>query len=625
MLGEVCAQQAPRLLGWPDGERRLGNYLQLAEDLQGARGRAPRPRACWPNSSGASPTPTPQRRRTAATGVRCRAGAHPHLHVSKGLTLDLVFLPYCATAVGGARRSEPPMARVHDGLARVGVLFAESGDAACQQEAAELRAEQVRLLYVGLTRRDWRPGWLGPCRDAHRTALGWLLHRAVDGSLPDKLDAAVTDDALRALRACAPQAIAIEAGADPPRWPRCRACTSMPARHRRRRARSGARWTATGGCTASPSWRARTAAPRSARPTTSSTARRSRRRRAAVALLRHALRQRAARGAGARGLRGLARPSRRAAANRPARATGAALQRAGFASEADQLEGVPVLSALVGATLNARMPEGPRLADLPPSQRLAEMEFHLALAPLQVDALLDLLHAHGVVPARRNFGERRRLEGLLTGRIDMVYEHDGRFHVLDYKSNLLPATMPPRSRARCSDSEYDLQYVLYTWRCIAGCASASAPRTTRVRTWAACATCSAAAWTSTTPRIQASTRPRSTRRWSRRWTACVTERPHEPARRAARRWLVARGGPWPRPEPAARPTPTRRIGCRPPPRSPAARSRTGTAACRCRRSACCSPRSTPNARRQYCRRSRTGWRCSRPRPGCMPAAKSALS
>jgi exodeoxyribonuclease V beta subunit len=139
-----------------------------------------------------------------------------------------------------------------------------------------------------------------------------------------------------------------------------------------------------------------------------------------------------------------------------------ALRHAGFASEADQLDGVPVLTALVSDTLNARMPEGARLADLPPAQRMAEMEFHLALAPVPVDALLALLHAHGLVAARRNFGERRRLEGLLTGRIDLVYEHGGRFHVLDYKSNLLPAYDAAALARAVQASEYDLQYVLYT-------------------------------------------------------------------------------------------------------------------------------------------------------------------
>src|SRR5690606_40531603 len=37
LLGELCAAQATRLLALVDGERRLTNYLQLAEQLQEAQ------------------------------------------------------------------------------------------------------------------------------------------------------------------------------------------------------------------------------------------------------------------------------------------------------------------------------------------------------------------------------------------------------------------------------------------------------------------------------------------------------------------------------------------------------------------------------------------------------------
>jgi exodeoxyribonuclease V beta subunit len=58
-----------------------------------------------------------------------------------------------------------------------------------------------------------------------------------------------------------------------------------------------------------------------------------------------------------------------------------ALDDFGFSSEADQEDGLLVLSAMIRETLNAPMPEGTRLAALPASARSAEMEFHLALSP----------------------------------------------------------------------------------------------------------------------------------------------------------------------------------------------------------------------------------------------------
>jgi exodeoxyribonuclease V beta subunit len=140
----------------------------------------------------------------------------------------------------------------------------------------------------------------------------------------------------------------------------------------------------------------------------------------------------------------------------------AALRQEGYGSEADLLGGGALLAQLVGATLNAPLPEGLRLCDLPRAARRDELEFHLSLAPVAVPALLALLHAHGVVAARRAFAARRRLEGLLTGRIDLLYEHAGRYFVLDYKSNRLPDYRPEALAAAVRESEYDLQYVLYT-------------------------------------------------------------------------------------------------------------------------------------------------------------------
>jgi exodeoxyribonuclease V beta subunit len=140
----------------------------------------------------------------------------------------------------------------------------------------------------------------------------------------------------------------------------------------------------------------------------------------------------------------------------------AALRDQGFASQSDLDEGVPILTFLIGETLNAAMPEGTRLAALAPEAMCVEMEFHFELAPVTVNAMLALLHAHGLVGERRGFGLRERLQGLMTGRIDLVYEAGGRFYVLDYKSNQLPDYEPATLARAVRDSEYDLQYLLYT-------------------------------------------------------------------------------------------------------------------------------------------------------------------
>jgi ATP-dependent exoDNAse (exonuclease V) beta subunit len=141
------------------------------------------------------------------------------------------------------------------------------------------------------------------------------------------------------------------------------------------------------------------------------------------------------------------------------------------------------------------MPEGTVLSALPAQALCVEMEFHFELAPVAVPTLLALLHAHGLLPERRGFGLRARSEGLLNGRIDLVYAADGRYYVLDYKSNQLSDYGAEAIARAVRDSEYDLQYLLYT---LALQPLAALPPRRRLRpwprSWAACVTCSAAAW-----------------------------------------------------------------------------------------------------------------------------------
>jgi exodeoxyribonuclease V beta subunit len=90
------------------------------------------------------------------------------------------------------------------------------------------------------------------------------------------------------------------------------------------------------------------------------------------------------------------------------------------------------------------------------------MEFHFALQPTAVEQLLALLHAHDVLRGRDGLGARRRLEGLMTGKIDLTYTAGGRWYVLDYKSNRLPGYDRDALAAAMEHSGYDLQALIYT-------------------------------------------------------------------------------------------------------------------------------------------------------------------
>jgi len=45
--------------------------------------------------------------------------------------------------------------------------------------------------------------------------------------------------------------------------------------------------------------------------------------------------------------------------------------------------------------------------------------------------------------------------------MDLVFEHDGRFHLIDYKTNLLPGYDADALRDAIAAHDYDLQYLLY--------------------------------------------------------------------------------------------------------------------------------------------------------------------
>ena len=139
----------------------------------------------------------------------------------------------------------------------------------------------------------------------------------------------------------------------------------------------------------------------------------------------------------------------------------ACLQHGGYAQ--DMLaDGLAMLTTLVGQTLTVRLPEGSRLAGVPDAERRNEMEFHFAMRPTRVEALLALLHRHGLLAGRQAFGARQRLEGLMTGLIDLTYRHEGRWYVLDYKSNRLPAYDASAMAQAMVHSEYELQALIYT-------------------------------------------------------------------------------------------------------------------------------------------------------------------
>ncbi|HSV80511.1 MAG TPA: exodeoxyribonuclease V subunit beta [Ramlibacter sp.] len=94
-----------------------------------------------------------------------------------------------------------------------------------------------------------------------------------------------------------------------------------------------------------------------------------------------------------------------------------------------------------------------------------EMEFWLGASAVDAQALDRAVSAHTLDGVPRQRVAAQQLNGMLKGFIDLVFEHEGRWFVADYKSNWLGAGDAAYSaaamRAEVLKHRYELQYSLY--------------------------------------------------------------------------------------------------------------------------------------------------------------------
>lgn len=96
---------------------------------------------------------------------------------------------------------------------------------------------------------------------------------------------------------------------------------------------------------------------------------------------------------------------------------------------------------------------------------MAEMEFWVAAHRVDTLELDELVTSMTLDGEARPALDATRLNGMLKGFMDLVFEHEGRYYVADYKSNWLgpddASYTAEKMRAQILHSRYELQYVLY--------------------------------------------------------------------------------------------------------------------------------------------------------------------
>jgi exodeoxyribonuclease V beta subunit len=112
------------------------------------------------------------------------------------------------------------------------------------------------------------------------------------------------------------------------------------------------------------------------------------------------------------------------------------------------------------------------LGSITRQQRLPELGFFYPLKKITPEKLSAVFEKHSAgvfsraAPEQPGSLDFRPVEGFMQGFIDLVFLHDGKYYLLDWKTNHLGATYqdyaPERLRAAMREFGYTLQYGLYT-------------------------------------------------------------------------------------------------------------------------------------------------------------------
>lgn len=456
MLRELMAKRqiAENMLATAGGERRLTDILHISELLQEAGTQLESEHALvrWLSQQIADPN-------SNSSSQQMRLESDKHLvqivtiHKSKGLEYPLVWLPFIANY------RVQDQAFYHDRESFEAVLDLSKAESSVELAEAERLAEDLRLLYVALTRSVWhcslgiaplfrRRGERSGETDFHLSALGRLIQ------LGEPKDAAGLRQCIEAL--CGDHiALHIPASPDNSRWQMPeQPVDDLNARQIQRTLADDWRVTSYSGLQQHGQSIAQDLMPKLDVDA------------AGVgdvlpepALTPHQFPRGASPGTFLHSL------FEELDFTQPVSTEWVLkmLQSGGFDEKWQ-----PVLTDWVTAILQAPLTQqGISLSQLTAKDKQAEMEFYLPIAsPLKADALDALIREYDPLSAGCPPLNFRQVQGMLKGFIDLVFRHEGRYYLLDYKSNWLgdssDAYTQDAMASAMQQHRYDLQYQLYT-------------------------------------------------------------------------------------------------------------------------------------------------------------------
>jgi exodeoxyribonuclease V beta subunit len=127
---------------------------------------------------------------------------------------------------------------------------------------------------------------------------------------------------------------------------------------------------------------------------------------------------------------------------------------------------VAALATMIQRALDVPLAGDATLFTLEPARQRAEMAFQFVLDAVSLRALREACARHGAADLLPANLPGTTLVGLMSGKIDLIFEHAGRFHVLDYKTNYLGDGLadyaPARLATAMDEHHYGFQALLYT-------------------------------------------------------------------------------------------------------------------------------------------------------------------